>query len=479
VTKHHPGTGSGGIVPPPPGFLISPKAGLLGLLIAFGVAGVAFVALAVYVNDETTASSSPEVPIHGEQPTIEYVDDGQLAAIIPEEISRELQAELITWFQGMDRKPISDREQIDEPEWAAHLLTSDVRKRMDRLPQRVFGHLDNVPGVIDEPGPYRGTLVNVWGRVEQVDQATLRMRDGDREVSRIRLSGAAGLPWVATVAASVPDELASGDWVKIVGAFTKLWPDGDRPALHVFSTRPPIASFAPVSLREPRAEWLAQVHDATPEGSTALEDVPFYGMLNYLRTLGIDGYRELRDSGDLPVKDLTGTQGSQPLLEAPQTWRFAAVRLRVAPLHKEFVVDRSIGENSGNIEFIYRGYLVDDQTHPLLFMSPFAREDFDFAGARIVEVEGFFFKRRMVQGTNNKRYYLPILIGADIQPVDIGPVGPSAKPITVLAIVVLGSVLLFCAFVFLSRRSKRTDEEVRMRTVRRHQMRRAGATQED
>ena len=31
VTKHHPGIGSGGIVPPPPGSLVSPKAGLIGL----------------------------------------------------------------------------------------------------------------------------------------------------------------------------------------------------------------------------------------------------------------------------------------------------------------------------------------------------------------------------------------------------------------------------------------------------------------
>jgi hypothetical protein len=465
VTKFPPGTGSDGAVPPPPGLLsvVSPKVGLIGMLIAFGLAAVSYIALGVYVTEDEPA----EQPMpHVEKPTIEFVDDGQLAAMEPELIAPELEAELIEWFHGMDRKPISDREQVAEPEWAAYLLTQEVRQRMDRLPPRVFGSLDNLPAVIDEPGPYRGTLVRVWGRVERVDQATLRMRDDTREVSRIHVTDPDGIPWVATVVAAVSSDIGTGDWVKLVGAFTKLWPADARPALHLFVTRPPIESFAPVEYSEPRVEWLEQIQDSDPRTSTDLEDVPFYGMLNYVRTMGMDGYRKLRDSGELEVADLTGTQGSTPLLEAPQAWRFRPVRLRVAPIHKEFVVDESLGENPGNIAFIYRGYLVDDQNHPLLFMSPFAREEFDFESARMVDVEGFFFKRRMVQGSNDKRYYLPILIGADIRAIDVGPVGPSTDPMVVLMVVLGGTVLLFFGFVYLWRGARRENESVRLRRRR-------------
>ena len=69
------------------------------------------------------------------------------------------------------------------------------------------------------------SLVAVWAQVEGVEQATLRLPDGDREVSRIRLTDNSGLPWVATVTATVPETLAIGDWIKVVGAFTKLWPN--------------------------------------------------------------------------------------------------------------------------------------------------------------------------------------------------------------------------------------------------------------
>ena len=469
MKKLDPGTGPGGSpLPPPPGFLISPKVGVVGLLIAFGLAGVAYVALALYVADDD-ASLTPNAP--PVLPTIQRVDEGELAALLPEQSSRELESELHVWFQGK-REPISDRETVDEPEWAAHLLGDDVRRRMDRLPPFIFGSIENVPRVIDEPGPFRGTLVRVWARLDTVDEVRLKLPDGDRDVYRLGLTDHNGLSWVATATAPPPEETAVGDWVKVVGAFTKLWPQDGRPALHVFSSRAPIGTYPPMHYDAPRVEWLEQVRDETPAASTALEDQPFYGMLNYVRSLGLSGYRELRDSGELTVEDMTGTEGSRPLIQAPQAWRFRAVRLRVAPLHKEFVVDRSIDENPGNIEFIYRGYVVDDQNQPILWMSPFPRDAFDFKGARIVEVEGFFFKRRRVEGSNNKPYYLPILVGTEIRPIEIGPIGPSTDLRVIFALVVAGSIVMLIMFAYVWRQSRRADEAVRERNLRRHARRR-------
>jgi hypothetical protein len=467
VKKLDPGTGPGGSpLPPPPGFLISPKVGVVGLLIAFGLAGIAYVALGLFAASDDAAEEEGPPPLPG---SLEHVDEAELAAIIPEEISRELEAELKEWFQApKGRDPITDSERVVEPQWAAHLLGDDVRRRMDRLPVRVFGTLENVPAVIDEPGLYRGTLVGVWARLDAVDEARLRLRDGDRDVHRLTLTDHAGLPWVATVTAPPPEDVQVGDWVKVVGAFTKKWPmrDGST-AFHVFSTRAPVASFPPVTHETPRVEWLQQVRDETPTVSVNLEDEPFYGMLNYVRGLGARGYRELRDSGALEVEDLTGTQGATPLVEAPQVWRFRAVRLRVAPLHKEFVVDRSLGENPGNVQFVFRGYVVDDQNQPILWVSPFGRDEFDFKGARVADVEGFFFKRRQVSGANRKAYYLPILIGTDIEPVEVGPVGPSTDPKIILGIVLAGSVVMLFVLARTWRQSKAAEVAVRERSAQR------------
>ena len=458
-----PGIGSGGPpLPPQPGFLISPKVGVVGLLVAFAVAGIAYVALGLWAaRDGTTPVPGPP----GVPGPIEYLDEGEQASLFPEDTRRELEDELKAWFQAGERAAVSDREAVEEPEWAAHLLSDAVTRRMDRLPPRVFGSIENVPAVLDEPAPHRGTLVSVWARVDRVDEARLRLPDGDRDAIRLGLTDAAGLPWVATVTAALPESVERESWVKIVGAFTKLWPHDGRAALHVFSTRPPIDSFPPVNHRAPLVDWLEQVHDATPAQSLVLEDEPFYGMLNYVRGLGARGYRELRDGGDLVVDDLTGTQGARPLSDAPQVWRFRAVRLRVAPLLKEFVVDHSLGENPGNVRFVYRGYVVDDQQRPILWISPFPRSEFDIKGARIVEVEGFFFKRRHVVGSNEKPYWLPILIGTDMAAVDVA--APSTDPRVIVGIVVAGSIVMLFVFARVWRQSRAAELAVHERSLRR------------
>ncbi len=452
-------------VPPPPGFLVSPKAGIGGLAFAFVLLIGAFAAMGIYgmgSDDEPESVTLPRIEMQN-------VGEGELAEILPEEVSRKLQDELFTWFRANDRSPISDREPVAEQEWVDHLLSGDVRVRLDRLPPRVFGGLDNVPRVIDEPGPYRGALVRVWARVDTITEIQLDFSGSTQTAWRLSSVDANGVPWIITCTSAPPSEVESGSWVKVYGVFTKLWPLADRhePAFHALSGRRIVASFAPATNRRPQLEWLEQVRDFTPEESEKLEDEPFYGMLNYVRTLGPEGYRELRDSGEIDVIDLTGSAGATELSEKPQAWRFTPVRLRVAPLLDEFVVDSYIPENPGNIEFVYRGFVVDDQTRPIWFITPFRKGQFDLQESRIVEVEGFFYKRKHVRTATGKRYWMPIVIGADVRPVELGNVGGPTSLTVVLGVVVVGSIIMLFVFLFVWRKERLRELETRRRVAER------------
>ena len=107
-----------------------------------------------------------------------------------------------------------------------------------------------------------------------------------------------GVPEGERVLGYQPAAGQTGEWVKAYGVFTKLWPREGAPALHAFLTRPLRASFPPVNHLQPANAWLTQIHDADPSDPRAqrLEPIPFYGMLNYVRTLGPEGYRQARDT---------------------------------------------------------------------------------------------------------------------------------------------------------------------------------------
>ncbi len=441
-------------------------ASLLAVLAAYGVMN----ALSGKAQEEAT------LPPEGLEPELEHIGAGTLAAMVPEEVRRKLESELGTWFLAADRAPLNDRSPVVEPEWARHLLSTDVRVRIEGLPGRIFGDLENIPAVLDEPAPHRGKLVRVWGRVASSRKLEVGGADAAQPAVLIELAADNGSVWTATcVGASPPKD---GSWVKVDGVFAKLWPlpDDAGTALHVFSTRAVVASFPPVAYDQPQVEWLEMVKDKKISDSQQLEERAFYGMLNYVRTMGPEGYRELRDTEAIQVVDLTEPRSVQDKLIAhPLAHRFRAVRVRASPLLKEFAQDGDVPENSGNIDYVYRGYVVVDGPLPIWFISPFPSSTFDFAGARRVDVEGFFFKKRWIDA-NGKTYWLPVLIGTHVDPVPEVESGLSWQ--VIVSVLVAFSVLATVAVLIVVYRNRQELDAFRERQLQRRAKRAADKTGE-
>lgn len=475
-----PMTGTSPHDPPPgsmPGGLMRPVMGPKAMLFCFLAVVAAYVGLTYWggaPGDAPQQDTGEPDPVF--VPPATRADQADMAALLPEETKRRLEQELQAWFRNPKSCAIEDGNAADEAGWVEHLLDPEVSRRLARLPARVFGDLGNVPGVMDDPASARGTLVRIWGRLESSTETELVLSDGPRRAWVLSLTGATGAPWSATSLDPPPPDVQVGDWLKAYGVFVKLR-SGDaagRRSLHAFLA--PVAvvrSFPPVQHREPKVEWLELIHDGDPGNPQAseLDDEPFYGMLNYVRTMGIEGYKELRDGGTIELHDLTDNRASLPLIENPHRHRFAAVRLIVVPAKREFAMDGNLPENVGNIEFAYTGYGEDEQRKIIKIVSPFSNENYDVHSSRLVAVEGFFYKNLLVTGRDGKRRWFPVILATVIEPIHVE--SHLADLNTVLGVVVVGSVALLVLFFWLVNRNRRErDAFERRRVERKGRMRR-------
>lgn len=431
------------------GNVMTPKVGIIGMLIAFGVVVVGLVSLGIFGDEEPVETPGP-----GSSISLKPTPDAELAALLPEESLRTLERELGEWFMAEDRAPIYDGRAEDEAEWVEHLLDYRVWRRAQGLPEYVHGTIENVPDALDEPAPYRGRVVRVWGRVEKITSVELELPSGARPAWVTQVVDQAGTRWTMTGLSAPEEAIQTGEWVKGYGVFVKLWPVDDFPvrALHVFLSRELVKTFPPVTHREPKTEWLEQVKDSIhdPEDAKELEEGPLYGMLNYVRQLGPEGYAELRDTDQLMLETLPN---ALPLVDdGYERFRFQPVRVRLAPSVRTFGTEGDLPENPGNIDTVYRGYLMDDRNRVVMFLSPFGKEAFDFSSSRLVDVEGFFFKRRVVEPENRDPYWMPVLIGAATTPVATEHRGVDEG--VLITILGGGSVLVFLGMLFVIYRNR-------------------------
>lgn len=445
----------------PKGGVPSFKVGAAGMLICFGLVLASVIGLAV-----VSSGSGDSPPVDGQgvtKPTLKPIGEGALVIELPEDARRKLEGELLGWFRADDRKPIYDGQADDEQEWVEKLTSSSIWQRLQALPEFVHGRLENVPKVLNEPGPFRGTTVRVWGMVEELTTSELTLASGARPVWRARLVDGSGVSWTVTGFQPPPDDVKIGSWVKGYGVFTKLWPvEGSTArALHVLLSRPLVPSFEPVQHREPLTEWAASIIDGNSSEPRArdLEERPLYGMLNYVRTLGPQGYEELRDTDAIPIQDLETTL---PLVKNPDKYRFQAVRVRMAFEPGRFATDGNIPENPGNIGAVYQGHLLDGQSRVVYFVSPFPKAAFDLGTARQADVEGFFLKRMWTQPASNKKpYWMPVLIGTAMTPVHVES---NSIPLPVImAILGIGSVIVFVFFLWMLYRGRQQREAFKER----------------
>ncbi|MCE9637105.1 MAG: hypothetical protein K8T90_15480 [Planctomycetes bacterium] len=453
----------------------------VGPLAVIAFLTVIVVALAILLSQLKSASSTkaPAADPDAQSPVgmvrdqrIEVLDEGELAAQYPSLVRDELQKEIFDWFQTPGRQAVTDQRDEIESEWAGHLLSDDVRPRLERLPGWVFGELAEPDRVVAEPGGRRGTLVQVWGAVQSIEPIDLPVVP-KRPAWRVRIDAPSGQSWTLIAVREPPESIRPGTYVRANGVFVKLCPiEGGRPSFVVLTAQSILPSFPPAAEKEISAEWAAEVHDETIEKSQRRpgEEESYWRLMNYVRTLGPDGYRAKVKSGELKVTDMSGARGATDLAERPALHRFELVRLRVGIPQPgsdgAFVVEQDLFENVGNIRSVLRGFVLDDQGRVIWVMTPFGSDAFRFAGARLGMIEGFFYKRVAVETKKGGLYYMPVVVATSIVAIDTSkPPSEYAKWAAWTAI----AGALICAALFVMLVSRRRRE--RVETRRRHEER--------
>lgn len=461
----------------------------VGPLAVLAFLAVIAVGLAVLLSQLKAAPSSKDPAAAADpaaatgmvrDPRIEVLDDGELAAQYPSLVRDELQKEIFDWFQTPGRQAVSDQRDELETEWVAHLLSDDVRPRLERLPGWVFGDLPEPDRVLNEPGSRRGKLVQVWGAVQSVETVDLPVSP-KRTAWRLRVDAPNGQAWTLLASREPPEAVKPGSYVRSNGVFVKLRPvEGGRASFLVLTAQSLVPSFPPAAETSISPEWAADVHDETIEKSQRRpgEEEPFWRLMNYVRTLGPDGYRAKVRSGELKVTDMSGARGATDLAQQPALHRFELVRLRVGipqpGSEGAFVVEQDLFENAGNIRSVLRGFVLDDQGRVVWVMTPFGVDAFRFAGARLGLIEGFFYKRVAVETKAGGLYYMPVVVATSITPIDTSK-APSEYAKWAAWTAIGGALVCAGFFVVLVGRRRREREETR----RRHAERVARRTAED
>lgn len=461
----------------PPRLLPFSRVGPLGLVL---MAGVVVLALFLLVQTMAVNAPAPGTPTPApaqqgpdeiaKEPQIQFLGEGDLAEQYPTMVRDELQQEILDWFQQTGRQAISDRAAALEDEWVNHFLSDEVRPRLERLPGWVFGELGDVARIVDEPGPHRGKLVQIWGSVREIDEIPLPTTPPSAG-RRVRIDDQQGRAWTIVTTKSMPESVHAGSWVKAYGVFVKVWPvEEGRPSFLVLSAQKLAPSFPPVEQKAISPEWAEDVEDATLNKSQHRpgDEDAFWSLMNYVRTLGPEGYRAKVRSGELKVTDMTGSSGATDLAQRPALHRFELVRLRVGIAKGEgaFVTEQDLPENVGNISSVFRGFVIDDQQRVIWVMTPFAADAFKIGDARLAIVEGFFYKRMAVEKKSGGLYWMPVLVGTAIYPVNTAPREKSTAQWAAW-IAIAGAATCVVLYLVLSARTRRAAEETRRRHAQR------------
>ena len=99
-------------------------------------------------------------------------------------------------------------------------------------------------------------------------------------------------------------------------------------------------------------------------------------------------------------------------------------------------------------------------------MTPFSADAFRIGDARLAIVEGFFYKRMAVEKKSGGLYWMPVLVGTAIYPVNTAPREKSTAQWAAW-IAIAGAATCVVLYLVLSARTRRAAEETRRRHAQR------------
>jgi hypothetical protein len=160
-------------------------------------------------------------------------------------------------------------------------------------------------------------------------------------------------------------------------------------------------------------KWGLEVREGTHAERTETDERPFWLVLNYVRELGIEGYRELRRSGEVAPQSFD--RSVRRLLNIPESFRFRYVAIRGR--FRDPSEESDLAENPGEIEMLASALLIHESGELVRLVSPVPWAEHEATGLETpVLVEGVFYKRWGYVTPSGEKKEIPLVIVTTVYP---------------------------------------------------------------
>ena len=316
-----------------------------------------------------------------------------------------------------------------------------------------------------DPGPLRGRFTSAFGEITAVPEPVpyAGKVESVKELFPVVFRSADG--GFYHVLSSTPIERKVGDWIQAYGIFYRLVErkeEGKEPvkAFGLLATKKTKNAYPPITVEEIDPEWAKLVLEQDFDQASDTRERPFWLILNYVKNLGIDGYRKERSAGKIQFQEMGDM--ARPLARSPELYRFQHVAMDgriVRPVPNYLQED-----NPGKIRKFSNATLVQPTRYLVQLVTPIDWTDYGFAvGEDFVRVEGIFYKRWQYQPEGSTvAHEIPLVIVTDVIPYR----QPESGTMRIVQYLMVGAaVLIIIAFLSFALRDAKARAAFRERVL--------------
>ncbi|MHC4470439.1 MAG: hypothetical protein ACYTDY_06435 [Planctomycetota bacterium] len=312
-----------------------------------------------------------------------------------------------------------------------------------------------------EPGPFRGRFTSTWGQVVEVlPELPFEVAGtGVETLYRAYVRTEGGRLYHITT--YKPIEREPGDWIQVYGIFYRTMPyeiEGEPvQALALLVAKDLKRAYPPIVVNAIDPAWGDQVKELTQEQAKNTDERPFWLILNYLKTKGLEAYRAKRDAGEIHLQQMG--KNAKPLISLPEEYRFEHVAAYGKVIQPELAIPQS--DNPGKIDAIHSAILLQPSEYMVLLVSPRPWEEYGFrVEDDYVQAEGVFYKRWVYMPSKGaEALEIPLVLVTDVRKIERGSSVLMVALPWVCGALAAGLLVLFLGLALKDRRQLREFRE--------------------
>ena len=437
-------------------------------------AGLFVLVLAIFIGAQIAGNVADQAPVE---------DDGDLMDAVPivdehgrtifkyhvpspeqdrDEVSDDLNKQLVKFWA--DDKLVDGRDE-DNSEVLTHLVNESIWNfKVTKVSPYLYDLL-NEEKVLEDPGPWRGVFASAWGKVEEIYPPRLFEEKVEQVDNLYSLAFRTAAGQLYHVTSTVAIDRQVGDWIQVYGIFYRLRPvtigEGSQETaicLMLVKEQEVMKAYPPAEIREIDPAWAKEIREKSFEEAANTEERPFWLIMNYARTLGVEGYEALKDSPEFVIEDFGSL--AKGMLQDRENRRFSFVAAN-GSIIAEFV-DILKADNPGKIDRIDSAFLLQPREYLVRLVSPRPWSEYDVVlGEDFVRVEGIFYKRyTFVPAKGPPAREIPLMIVTNVYPIET-----ETSPLVVILqwFVAALAVVIVVFFLFVAFRDRKQVAEFRAR----------------